>query len=50
MNIAQTNFLYWQNVRVWRLIKVNNKKFVVSSSACKFVVVPKTFTDYNDKI
>ena len=25
-NITQTNFLYWQNVHIWRLIKVNYKR------------------------
>ena len=26
MNITQTNFLYWKNVHIWRLIKVNYKR------------------------
>ena len=34
INITQTNFLYWQNVHIWRLIKVKLwEKFVVRSSA-----------------
>ena len=32
MNITQTNFLYWQNVHIWHLIKFNYK-FIVRSSA-----------------
>ena len=33
MKITHTNFLYWKNVHIWRLIKVNYKKFVVRSNA-----------------
>ena len=26
MNITEINFLYWQNVHTWPLIKVNDKR------------------------
>ena len=32
MKITQTNFLYWENKHIWRLIKVDYEKFVVCSS------------------
>ena len=47
MSIAQINFLYWQNVHIWHLIKVNYKRslwFVSSWSKTKI------FINYNNKI
>ena len=52
MNVIQLNFLYWQKVQIWHLLKGNHKRSLL------FVVVPtlinwiktKIFTDYDDAI
>ena len=52
MNVTQINFLYWENMHTWRLIKVHDKislQFVVVATFISWSET-KIFTDYHDKI
>ena len=53
MKVTQVNFLYWQNVHTWRLIKINSMRslqFVVVPTLISWKKTPKVFAGYNDKI
>ena len=52
MNVTELNFLNWQNVLIWNLIKVNHKTRLSFVAVSKLISWSKTkfFTDCNDKI
>ena len=37
MNVTQINFLYWQNVYIWRIIKVHHMLVIRSSANINYM-------------
>ena len=43
MNVTQINFLYWQNVYIWRLIKVHHMLVIRSSAHINYMKQNENF-------